>query len=128
MNERSFRLMVIGLFLLVPIAVISIVMIAAATGGFGSRNYYWGPMGDMMGMGWIFMLIPLTFLIIVFVVLMLVATRPITWRPYYWGPWGPWAWRDCQDAESVLEERYAKGEISREEFLRIKDDLKANRR
>lgn len=128
MNERSFRLTIIALFLLVPIVVLSIVIIAAAIGGFGNGYYYWGPMGGMMGMGWIFMLIPLTFLSIMFVVLIMAATRPTMWRPYHWGSWGLWTNYNHHDAETVLEERYAKGEISREEFVRIKEDLKINRR
>ena len=128
MNDKSFRLTVIGLFLLVLIVVISLVIIAAATGGFGSGYYYWRSMGGMMGLGWIFMLIPLTFLIILFVTLMLAATRPNTLRPYHWGPWGQWTDYEHRDANMVLEERYAKGKISREEFMRIKEDLKTNRR
>lgn len=31
-----------------------------------------------------------------------------------------------QDAMSILKERYARGEISREEYLRIREDLKQN--
>jgi putative membrane protein len=46
-------------------------------------------------------------------------------RRYYWyGP--PWWYRhpaDRSDARSILEERYAKGEIQREEYLQKRQDL-----
>ena len=108
--------------------MITIVIIAAATGGSGGGYYYWGPMGGMMGGGWIFMLIPLTFLVVLFVMLTLAAARPSSWRPFFWGPWDQSSPHDRQDAEAILDERYARGDITREEFMRIKEDLKANRR
>jgi uncharacterized membrane protein len=128
MDERRFGLTIVALILLIPITVITIVIIAVATGGFGGGYYYWGPMGGMMGEGWIFMLIPLTFLVVLFVMLMLAAARPSSWRPFLLGPWDRSAPHDRQDAEAILDERYASGDISREEFMRIKEDLKANRR
>ena len=124
MNERSIRLTIVALLLLIPMTIISVVIVIAASQGFGTA-YHWWPMG---GLGWIFLLIPLTFLSIVFVLLILAASRPATWRSYGWPPCGPWMRFDRYGAESMLEERYARGEISREEFIRIRDDLGTNRR
>ncbi len=126
MSDRSLRLTIFGLFLLIPIVVFSIIIISAATGGLA--GWYWWPMGSMGGIGWIFLLIPLTVFIIIFVISMSAAARPGSWRLYQWGPWGGWTFPEHNDAEAILEERYAKGEISREDFLRMKEDLRANRR
>ncbi|MDD1771160.1 MAG: SHOCT domain-containing protein [Methanomassiliicoccales archaeon] len=125
MNERSFRLTVIALLLLIPIFVISVVIVIAATGGFGTG--YWGPW-TMMNHGWIFMLIPLTFLVILFVILILAAIHPTDWGHYHWGHWRWDEYARGSDAETILEERYARGEISRDDFVRMREDLRSGRR
>ncbi|MGD1060427.1 MAG: hypothetical protein ABR879_03105 [Methanomassiliicoccales archaeon] len=124
MNDRSTRLTIVALFLLIPMTVISVVIVVAATQGLGS-GYHWWPMG---GLGWVFLLIPLTFLSLMFVLVVLAASRPTMWRSYGWPPCGPWARFDRHGAESVLEERYARGDISREEYMRIRNDLDTGRR
>jgi len=42
-------------------------------------------------------------------------------RPWRWGPPPP-----ASNAASILEERYAKGDISREEYLQKKQDMGRN--
>jgi putative membrane protein len=43
-------------------------------------------------------------------------------RWFFW-PWRGYGYRH-RNAESILRERYAKGEITREQFQQMKDDLK----
>ncbi len=127
MNGRGFRLTVIALFLLIPITIISMIIVLAATNTY--VGFHWWPIS---GFAWVFLFIPLTFLLIMFALLVLAASRPSRWGSYGWMPCGPWMMRmdryDRFDAESVLEERYARGEITREQFLRMRDDIADNRR
>jgi uncharacterized membrane protein len=50
------------------------------------------------------------------------------WHPYYGRPWN-WNWpaggqpNSRAEALSILEQRYAKGEIQRDEYLQKKQDL-----
>lgn len=87
--------------------------------GFGSP--YGGPygmMGGMMGYGWGFMfLIPLAFLLLVGVgIYYLVTTFTRTSRPSF---------RRGERALEILRERYARGEITREEYVKMKEQLEA---
>jgi uncharacterized membrane protein len=56
-------------------------------------------------------------------ILILVFSLIFRRRYYYYGH--PYWWRGMNrsDARSILEERYAKGEIKREEYLQMKQDL-----
>ena len=56
-------------------------------------------------------------LLVIVLIVSLIAGR----RRYYYGP--PYWWHGRSDARSILEERYAKGEIQREEYLEKKRDL-----
>ena len=46
---------------------------------------------------------------------------------YYYGHPYDWSWRGSSSGRSealtILEQRYAKGEITRDEYLRMKEDL-----
>ncbi len=72
---------------------------------------HWGDYGWGMGFGWIFMITfwVLVILGVVYVIQMLTkgAAKP-----------------GSDSSLEILKKRYAKGEISREEFERIKEDLK----
>lgn len=79
--------------------------------GFGS-----GMMGGgMMGGGWLFMLFPIIF--IVFLIYALAGrdrnTHEYSQPPYY----------EREKPIEVLERRYASGEISRSDYLRMKEDI-----
>jgi putative membrane protein len=122
MSGRSIWLTLIALLLLIPITVMVVVMILGVA-GYWSHYSYWMPMFGMMSFGWLFMLIPLTFLVILFIIVLIAALRPRS-HPFYGGPWG---WRGSSyagDSESILDSRYARGEISRDEYLRMREDLR----
>ena len=74
--------------------------------------FFWGP---FHGLGSLILLI---------VVVGLIFGR----RRYYYGYYHPWWWNGSDPnsragARRILEERYAKGEIQREEYLQKKQDL-----
>jgi putative membrane protein len=58
----------------------------------------------------------------------------VLWLVVFWvaGPWRHWGrWTGSgygvDDAESIVRERYARGEISREEMVRMLEDLREHR-
>jgi putative membrane protein len=63
------------------------------------------------GFGW-FPLIPLAFL--GFWILVLFVVRPWAWRRRGWA--GPGGWSPSGSAEAVLAERFARGEVTEEEY------------
>lgn len=72
---------------------------------------HWGDYGWGMGFGWIFMIIFWLLVILGVVFLFQTLTRDS-------------AKTGREDSLEILKKRYAKGEISKEEFERMKDDLK----
>jgi putative membrane protein len=78
----------------------------------GHPGFFWFP------------LIPLAFFgfwIVVFFVL-----RPLAWRRRGWGaPYGPWS--PSGSAEGVLAERFARGEVTEEEYRARLEVLRARR-
>lgn len=99
------------ILLWVVLAVGGVAVVGTLFGG-----WFWGSNGSvgpgMMSFGfgwmWLMMLVPVLF----FAVLVYALTG------------GRWADRPPEDAFATAERRYAQGDISREEFLRIKQDLK----
>src|SRR3989304_8586817 len=94
----------------VVLVVGAVLLIAALAVPYGAG---WG----MMGWGAIFMVVPLLVLILV-VILALGASRPREPVPRYAPPPS-----SAGTALETLNARYARGEISREEYLRIRADL-----
>ena len=98
---------------------ISIVLIVAVTGlaiifgllGGGLTDG--GMMGGMMGFGGLFMLVP-----VVFVILLIYALVDRDRPTYLVG-----TCFDLDNPMQVLEHRYARGELSREDYLRMREDL-----
>lgn len=77
--------------------------------------------GMMNGMGmmiWgVFSFLLGLLLIFLFAVAVAAAVR------WIWGQKIPWAWKNKESALDILKQRYARGEISKEEFERIKNDI-----
>ena len=77
----------------------------------GPGHHWWGDAWWHGGM-WIYPLIMLTIMLLV---IYLVFGRG-GWRP-------PWSGERSETALDILKKRYARGEISKEEFEQIKQDL-----
>jgi len=92
----------------IALGIGAITLIAAAT---APSNGSYGMMGWGMGWGAVFMIVPALFLILILWVA-LGASAPI---PTYVAP--------VPSAMDDLNARYARGEISREEYLRIRTDF-----
>ena len=92
--------------------------------------WWWG--GENMGAaGWVGMAFMILFWIavvvgIVYLIRYLVSRPPTDrWRepPPEWRAPGAWGEQGKSDALHTLEERYAKGEIDQDEFIRRRDDI-----
>jgi putative membrane protein len=109
-NERNAP---INILVVVLLAIIGFAAIAGIF-GFGIVGG-WG-IGGMMGFGMLFMSLPVVVIILLIVALAGRGGRSIYRSSCCHG--------DDADAIDVLEMRYARGEVSREEYLRMKEDLK----
>src|SRR4030042_6418926 len=104
-NEKNRRFKVF-IVLLIAIIVFAVVI---STVWFGTAGI--GMMGGMMGFGWPFIFVPII-VIIVFIYALLDRDS----ISYYEGG----------NPMQILERRYANGEITRDEYLKMKDDLNRN--
>lgn len=64
-----------------------------------------------LGMGWVYVIITLAIILIVWIIIRLTSRR----KGDYGAP--------GESPEEVLKSRYARGEISKEEFEKMKSDL-----
>ncbi len=76
--------------------------------GFGDGGYGMGH-----GFGWIFMI--LFWGVIIYLI--------VRWTSH-WSQQGT-GWNSAKGAEEILKERYAKGDITKEEFEQMKKDLRS---
>ena len=107
-TKSEYKTIIIALIVIIGFGILASLI------GFGSGMMGGGMMGGMMGFGWLFMLFPII-LIIFFIYGLTDGNTDHPYQPPY------------QVGESpieVLERRYASGEISRGEYLRIKEDIK----
>ncbi len=81
--------------------------------------YWYGWYG--WGIGWIVQAIIGILIFAFFLWIILRVVRSFRWNHVY-RHYRRW-WYDDEDAFEILRERYAKGEISKEEYERIKADL-----
>jgi putative membrane protein len=104
-NERNSWFKVLIVLLLVVLGFAFFVNFL----GFGMTNV--GMMGGMMRFGWGFLLLP-----VILIIVLIYALLDRNSVSYYEG----------ENPMQVLERRYANGEISRNEYLKIKEDLNRN--
>lgn len=124
-NRRGFAGLVLGGLVILLLAAFLLVPLFF---GFPARPYSYYPFP--------FFFFPFGFLIFFFVIFFVV--RVLFWglgRGSGWG-WG-WGWRGgysrgywggygYEDATEILRQRYAKGEISKDQFDQMMRDLKAH--
>ena len=130
MNEcsdaRSYRtLLVLLIALLVAVPVLMLLMMGLVGGSHFQTGS--GMMGDWGGdWGWM-MIIPVVAVIAIVLVLVSIVARDSSEHPhshmtqYY--PQYPTPVQSGSDATSILDRRLASGEITVEEYSRIKDQL-----
>jgi putative membrane protein len=89
-------------------------------------NGPYGMMGGWDGWGWFWpfhFIIPLLFLALVIAVVMLAVRYTMGWGAHAIGPGMGYGVERRSSALDVLEERYARGEINRDEYLEKKRDI-----
>ena len=88
--------------------------------------------GPGFGFGWLFLLIPLFWILVVVLIVGIAGRR---WRRAGWeghgyghgGPWGHGGWSASRSAESTLAERFAQGDIEEKEYRARLEVIRANR-
>jgi len=118
-NSNPARIFVIGLavlFILIGIAaVIGAIMnphpVIDYTGGW--VGIAWGAFGTLIG------------LFFIFIWIIMWSAGSIGWmsRNYRYSSRNRWTWWDHDDALEILRERYARGEITKEQYDKMRDDL-----
>ena len=105
--------------------VLTIVLVVGLMALFAALASPWGTGYGMMGWGWgwgvLMMVVPLALLVLILLVALGVAPR--TTAPVYLPPVSP-----PSSATEILDARSARGEISREEYLRPRADLEGRAR
>lgn len=91
-----------------------VLMMPLAAWSWGGAGWMPGP--GMMTAGWLWMLLPLALMGAVMYVMMTMGHGHDAHA------------QEPRDAQAVLDRRYAAGEVSREDYLRMKGDLDAQRR
>ena len=104
--------------------VLTIVLVVGLMAFIAALASPWGTGYGMMGWGWgvLMMVVPVVVLVLILLVV-LGAFAPRTAAPAYLAPVSP-----PSSAMEILDARYARGEISREEYLRVRADLEGRPR
>jgi len=121
MNSNPARIFLIGL-----VAMFILIGIAAVIGAIMNPHYIINYTGGWVGIAWraVGTLIGLFFLFI-FIWIIVWFARSIGWmsRSYRYSSRNKWTWWDHDDALEILRERYARGEITKEQYDKMKEDL-----
>ncbi len=114
--EHPRRSALVALYVAIGLAVAFMLW---AVWSVGTSAWSYGP--GMMGLGWVWMLIPLGLMVWMMAMMMRGAGRG--GHAGHGCHVGHGEHRPTEDAGAVLERRYAAGEITRDEYLRIREDL-----
>ncbi len=85
---------------------------------------FYGPFG-WYGLGWAIQAIVGIVVFFFFLWIILHVVRSFGWRTYH--HYRRW-WYADEDALEILRKRYARGEISKEEYEKMKEDLRKDER
>jgi len=119
-NGNPARIFVIGLvamFILIGIAaVIGAIMnpysVIDYTGGW--VGIAWGIVGTLMGLSFV----------VIWMIMWLVGSIMWISRGYRYSSRNRWIWWNHDDALKILRERYARGKITKEQYVKMREDLK----
>lgn len=113
-NQRMSPLAWLGIALVVAIGL----MVAFGTLGLTTYGGYYGMMGSgAWGWGVVMMAVPAVILIVILLAALGGLREPVT--PVSYPAYAP----PPSNPMEVLEQRYARGELNREDYLRIREDL-----
>ncbi|MHA2400922.1 MAG: hypothetical protein ACXADU_18800 [Promethearchaeota archaeon] len=107
--EENERPSWVKIFIIILIVIVGFVILASLLGS-GT-----GMMGGMMGFGWLFILLPI--ILIIFLIYTLTGRDRDTYK------YSPQPYSGRESPLEVLERRYVNGEISRNDYLRMKKDI-----
>ncbi|MGC8496450.1 MAG: SHOCT domain-containing protein [Thermoplasmata archaeon] len=107
---KSFKAIIIGIFSIVAILLLFWLLSVLFYGGYEYNGYY--GMGMMFGDG--------IFIMILGVIIFFLFIGIFIWI-FFRDSFGSY---NHNENLRILEERYARGEINRDEYLRIREDLK----
>jgi uncharacterized membrane protein len=118
-QHRPVNWLVLLVVALVVVVAVGMVLAMAFADNSPSSDGDFGMMGSWGGAWGLMMIVPIGVVILIIVVLVIALTdRPAVYSPPY-SPAPPWS----GDARSVLDRRLAGGEVTVEEYNRIKDEL-----
>lgn len=97
-------------------ALVVAIVLMAVFGGLAMATYggSYGMMGGSWGWGIVMMAVPGVVLILILIAALGGLREPLASPAYVYPP---------QNPLEILEQRYARGELARDDYLRIRDDL-----
>ncbi len=126
-NDRRFPTVIIAIIAaVVAVAIILMAVFAylASRNPYGYNGYYGGMMGGFGGFPMMLFMIPVMLIV-------LVVIGYVIWRGVGWGRgccgsgrYGTYSsYGDRENAMEILRQRYARGEISKEQFDQMRKDI-----
>ncbi len=123
-NDRRFPTSIIAIIAVVIAVVFIIVAIFAFSASrnpyYGYGGYYGGMMGGFGGY-WMLFMIPIG--LIVLVVIGYIVWRAVNWGGGCCGGGHYGHYGDRENAMEILRQRYARGEISKDQYEQMKRDI-----